>query len=164
MNRKIFKEEQKFRFWEVYILLALFMSLALARLVSGLLGFAELEMASSVVYVLILASFGLVFWYLYQLKMIIKVNEKGLTIRYFPQFFKKRKIKWSEIEDCRFIRTPEMAEWSGWGVHFALDEETHSLCGRTGLHIITKDGKKYFIGSKNIMDKKDAIKEQLQGA
>ncbi len=161
MTRKIFKEEQKFRYWEVYILLAIFMTLATARLVSGLLGFTEMETLSSVVYLLILTSFGLVFWYLYQLKMIIKVNEKGLTIRYFPQIFQKRKIKWSEIQDCRFIRTPEMAEWSGWGVHFALDEEMHSLCGRTGLHIITNDGKKYFIGSKNILEKKEAIKEQL---
>ncbi|GJM31199.1 MAG: hypothetical protein DHS20C18_02000 [Saprospiraceae bacterium] len=161
MTRKVFKEEQKFKYWEVYILLVFFMGISLTRLVSGLLGFSEMETLPSMIYLLILTSFGLVFWYLHKLKMIIKVDEKGLTIRYFPKFFRKRTIKWDDIQDCRFIRTPEMAEWSGWGVHFALDEETHSLCGRTGLHIITKEGKKYFIGSKRIVEKKDTIKKFL---
>lgn len=157
MATKVFKEEQRFQLWEVYLLLLFFSLLTLFNLVREPFPIGKYGATDLFIFILL----SLIIWYLYQLKMIVSFDDKGITVRYFPKLHKKCYIAWSDIADCRFVKLSKRAQWSGGAISFSTEERVFSLCGRNGLFLRTKKGEKYFIGSKKLLENKELVLEMI---
>lgn len=162
MATKILREEQRCRSLNVYLLLFLFIGLTVYALVRHFIHSSGdrmvfVELGS------LLALLLFITWYVYfQMKMIVKVSEKGIRIRHFPMHPEKIRINWEEVEDYEFVRSSPAAQWSGWGIHFSsFGERYYSLCGRTGLRLYTKTGDQIFIGSRKLLNIKEKIDKML---
>lgn len=161
MAAKILREEQQCRSLNIYLILLFFMFLTISALIKRFFVHSEGLVTSFPFLIMILMALGGITWFLlFRVKMEIKVNKKGLKLRYYPMYPKKLKIKWDDIEDYEFVNTSDVAQWNGWDVHFSsLGEKYYSLCGRTGMRIHTKDGEQIFVGSKQLPELRDKIEQ-----
>ena len=159
MSKKLFKEKQQFQGLEIIALVALLMVGVVYKLVSELLQPSPVFWLTIGLSIGILAVLGITLNYLLNLRLKTTVKESHISFS-MPPFQKgKEKIKWEDVTACKVIKTPLLAQWHGGNISFN-HEKTYSFNGRNGVHIATKSGKAYFIGSK----KPDALKEAIQKA
>ena len=157
MAKKIFEETQRFRNLEIFGLLLFFILGLSYRFVERyVLSESQFDVNAlgMIGFILLL---GGVFIYLWKLTLNITITKKGLQYRYKSLFGKNQKIKWKDIDGIQFIETPVATQLSGWNVQFQNDEEQFSMCGRNGIQIVTKDGRKVFLGSKRLAKLKSKI-------
>lgn len=148
MKNNIFKERQSFDDKIVFIFLG-------AILIGSVIGlFQSLTSASSnltniMAYLTVIALSGFLFWWLKRLKIKVSINDKRIKYKLYPIHKKAQRILWEEVEGCEIVKTPPAAQWLGSNIRFSR-ESWFSLSGRNGLSIEMKDGKRYFIGCKNV--------------
>ncbi|MCR9287321.1 MAG: hypothetical protein NXI23_08070 [Bacteroidetes bacterium] len=161
MKKLKFKEEQRFSRFEIYALLLFFIIGLTYRFVENLLvnGLQMDSTSVSVIGFIVLLAGSL--WYLWNLKLEISVNKKGLKYQFGSWNAEPKRIKWEDIEEYRFVESTQPANWSGWNVQFQNEERQVSLCGRNGVQIVTKDGEKLFIGSRKLDVLREKIKNHL---
>lgn len=157
MSKTQFKEEQRFRRWEVFALLVVLM-------ISASYHFAELYLSGTyetgpltLQYTLITIILAGTAAYLWSIRLILEIDKEGIRYQYFPRHYRKHKIKWEEIEQAEFIDTPVLAELSGWAVRLGTWERMFSVSGRTGLSLRLKNGQQLFIGTQHPEELKDAL-------
>jgi len=157
MATRKYKEDQRFRRWDVLGFIAFLLALALFRFIEGfyLRDWQEFSIA-----ILCISLLGIALYFLLSIRLIIKIDEQKISYRYYPLHLKKRKIKWEEIEQCELIDTPVASELSGWAVRFASDEKMFSVSGRRGLYLQLKDGREFFIGSKHLGELRNWLKSE----
>ncbi len=158
MAKKIFRENQKYKRWEIIGLLV-FMIGGLAYRFIDAQFISGTENAPAVWnYIVPLLLLAAVLILILSIRLSIRITDKHISYQYFPLERKRHKIKWDNVADCNFVETPESAQWSGWNVNFS-DEKMYSICGRTGLRLKTKDGEEVFIGSRRLGKLKKAVKK-----
>lgn len=156
MATKLHKEEQRFNDKVVMVFLAAgILGLLYAAVNTVLLDPANSFKAA----VLVLVATGLAGWlyWLVQLQLKVKISDKSIKFKLAPFHKTSRKIKWKEVKDCTIVKTPEIAQWHGANLSYGA-ETRFSLSGRNGLSITTKDGRKYFIGCRDV----DGLQEAMQ--
>ena len=159
MSKKLFKEKQKFQGVEIIMLVALLMIGVVYKCVSELLQPTEGLSLTIGISVSILAVLGFIMTYLLRLRLKTVVKADHISFSMPPLQSSKEKIKWEDVAVCEIIKTPLLAQWHGGNICFN-NEKTYSFSGRNGVHIATKSGEVYFIGSK----KPDALKDAIQQA
>lgn len=157
MSKTQFKEEQRFRRWEVFALLVVLMISASYHFVELYLSGVYESYFLTLQYALITVIIAGPLAYLLSIRLILKIDEEGIKYQYFPWHYRKHKIKWEEIEHFEFINTPVLAELSGWAVRLGTWERMFSVSGRTGLSLSLKNGEQLFIGTKHPEELKDAL-------
>lgn len=103
---------------------------------------------------------GLGLWVLIRLQLKVAVTKKGIDYKMSPLHAKKKRIKWDEVEECKVIETPKVAHMHGSNMKFWY-EKKFTLSGRNGIAVITKDGERYFIGTRETAALKRSIKKAL---
>ncbi len=103
---------------------------------------------------------GFGFWVLIRLQLKVAVTNKGINFKMSPLHTKKKRINWDEVEECKVIETPKVAHMHGGNMKFWY-EKKFTLSGRNGIAVITKDGDRYFIGTRETADLKKSIKKAL---
>ena len=159
MAKKLFKEKQQFKGWELLALIAFLMASVAYKLISELLQPSEAFGGTVGLSIGILAVLGFTLKYLLNLRLKIVVKEDHISFSMPPLQRSKEKIKWEDVTVCEIIKTPLLAQWHGGNISFNR-EKRYSFTGRNGVHLTTKNGEEYFIGSK----KPDALKEAIQKA
>lgn len=106
----------------------------------------------------LVVGFGL--WILIRLQLKVAVTKKGINYKMSPLHTKKKTIDWDEVEECKVIETPKVAHMHGGNMKFWY-EKKFTLSGRNGIAVITKDGDRYFIGTRETADLKKSIKKAL---
>lgn len=159
MSKKLFKEKQQFNGWEIIALVTLLMVGVAYKLISELVQPSESFWLTLGLSIGILSLLGGILKYLLNLRLNIKVNKKHISFSMPPYQSGKEKIKWKDVAVCEVVKTPLLAQWHGGNINFN-HEKRYSFNGRNGVHIATKNGEKYFIGSK----KPDALLEAIQKA
>ncbi len=159
MSKKLFKEKQQFQGLEIIALVALLMVGVVYKLVSELLQPSPTFWLTIGLSTAILAVLGFSLKYVLDLRLKITVKKDHISFSMPPLQSEKEKIKWADVTACEIIKTPLLAQWHGGNIRFN-HEKMYSFNGRNGVHIATKSGKVYFIGSK----KPDALKEAIQKA
>lgn len=161
MARKFYTEKQRIQnpvlLWSCIALLAYSLFL-LGReivlnqfsqpIVLGLLGVAVAIFATGV-------------WLLNRLRLKIAVTKKGINYKMSPLHSRKKKIKWDDVETCKVIETPKMAHMHSGNMKFWY-EKKFTFSGRNGLAVITKEGDRYFIGTRETSELKKSIKKALR--
>lgn len=160
MKKVEFREAQRFRGWDIIILLGFFSLGLLYRAIAGLAGWWGAPSSDRVpVYLFFGAvTFAALLYYL-SIRLFIVVNDKGVKFQFYPLHAKKRKIPWEEVESCRVIRVPPQAALTGWAVHFS-EEKRFSVTGRrSGLALDLKSGEHLFIGTQHPEDLQKVVKK-----
>jgi len=156
MAKKLFKENQQFKGWEIIALVTSLMFGVAYKLVTELIQPSESFWLTIGLSIGILTAMGIVLNYLLKLRLKIKVNNKHISVSMPPLQREKEKIKWEDVTACEVIKTPLLAQWHGGNINFN-HEKRYSFNGRNGVHIATKNGRNYIIGSK----KPDALKNAI---
>lgn len=153
-----YKERQYFEGKAVYVLLALGFGSALYGWGQSLFaGTANWQTSAS--YLLIMATTAALIWWLRRLRLKVSINEKRIKFKMFPYHRQAQRIHWEEVVACELVKTPHLAQWHGSNLHL-MGEAWYSLTGRNGLAIETKDGRRLFIGCKDV----DKLAETLEQA
>lgn len=149
MQKQIFKEEQKYQRWELPLLIS-FLGAGLTY------RFIEQQMAANSDNAMSVAAFAgilgllmVILFYFRSLRLSVKMTNETISFRYHPWQEKKYKIKWSEVESYEIVKLSEAAQWNGWNIHYG-NEKVFTVNGKSGIHISTKTGEQYFIGSSDV--------------
>lgn len=148
---RIFKEEQRFgQLWIIVILVTssiVPMILFIKAYNNNKMSLLDLIIASS----LVIFSCLLIFVF----KLTTKIDEEGIHYKFFPIHFSFKLIKWSDISEIYTRKYDAISEYGGWGCKGGIlwkksNGVAYNVSGEEGLQIITKEGKKILIGTKQI--------------
>ena len=160
MARKIFKEKQRIKdpllLGAFVALLGYSLFLLSRELITN--GFANAIPVFLLGIAVLIVGFGL--WVLIRIQLKVAVTKKGIDYKMSPLHSKKKHINWDEVEECKVIETPKMAHMHGGNMKFWY-EKKFTLSGRNGISVITKDGERFFIGTRETADLKRSIKKAL---
>lgn len=85
------------------------------------------------------------FWFT---KLETRVDEAGITIRFFPFQRVYYYTKWEEIESASVRTYKPVMEYGGWGLRYSFrNGKAYSVSGNKGLQLTLKSGKKFLIGT-----------------
>ena len=141
-----FKEIQRFNQWWLMAILFIPFFEALAFMLSDYQNKGEIQPDS--IYFLISISF--IVSIIFVCKLIVEINERGITYRFFPFNVKSKHLAWSEIEMV-YIRTYKpLWEFGGWGIRRTLNNgKAYTIKGNIGLQLELKNGKRMLIGTSS---------------
>src|SRR5690554_2400600 len=160
MARKIFKEKQKIKdplLLGAFIALLSYSVFLLGRELFNN-GFENAIPVFLLGIAVLIVGFGL--WVLIRLQLNVAVTKKGIDYKMSFLHAKKKRIKWDEVEECKVIETPKMAHMHGGNMKFWY-EKKFTLSGRNGISVITKDGERFFNGTRETADLQRSIKKDL---
>ncbi len=157
MKEVTFREEQSINQRILMVLFGGLLMWSVLRFLSPLMGWGYSGM-SVVEFIFLTVLLSLMLVALRQIRLTTAIKRKSLRLNSsLPLVNYKHKIKWEEIDHIEVIRTPWWADFSGWNIRFSEAELFFSLHGRNGIRVHLKDGRQYFIGSRQ----PDALKEML---
>ncbi len=159
MEKVLFKEEQRFTQWWVWLITAFALFAVIVPLVNAIIE-EQAQINSSntarlIIYgVLIVLVLAVVLIIMPFIKLKTKIAENGIYIIYFP-FVRKWKIfPAQEIEKYEIRRYRAKLEYGGYGMKKRRKVgQAFSMSGNIGLQLYLKNGKKILIGTQ----KKQAI-------
>lgn len=159
MAKQVFKEEQKFRRWDVLGLVIALMAMLSYRVFAELWNSPSSQGQTLLLSVFMLLVLGGVLVFLLNIRLFTKIGTDGIRYQYYPFHYKQKKVLWKDIAACELVQTPALAELSGWAVSFDNKERFVSVSGRTGLRLTLKSGRQIFIGTCHLPDLEEAMAE-----
>ncbi len=156
MANTLYKEEQDYRNWETIGFIAILIVGLLYGIISGN---ANEALAISPMWIsgcLVVLTVHML--YLLNIKLRVSVSDKNISYQYFPIHYKKKKVKIEDIDYCAVVDNGLAQSYTGGNLNFAVREQMYSVSGRKGLHLVLKNNKRLFIGSKN----PEQLKQNIQ--
>lgn len=146
---KVYKETQRFDQWWMRILLVIVLAFAVSPLVFqyDTLINSNVELMSVIVSILVLLAVFISFWFLFKLQT--RIDERGITYRFFPFQRKERFKSWSEIESITIRKFNPIKEYGGWGYRISFTKKKAlTIKGNKGIQIIFKNGNELLLGTQ----------------
>jgi len=153
---RVFKEEQQFTQWWLWLLLTVVTLIPVYGIVQQLffkIPFGDNPMSNASL-LSFLAFTILLNYFFIIIKLETYINEKGIKFRFPPLKRKYKSIKWEEISNVFVKKYNPMLDYGGWGIKHG----SYSVKGNIGLHIILKSGKKIVIGTQNLIEMESVLK------
>lgn len=152
MDKIFFREEQPFRQWWLWVLLAgvtlVFVYGVIQQLILKI-PFGDNPAPDWILLVsgLIPVSMMILF---YNTKLVTEVRNDGIYYKFAPYQWKFKRIAWDEIEKAEVRKYRPIPEFGGWGFrHSTLGKgRAVNVSGNVGLQLIFKNGKKLLIGTQ----------------
>lgn len=144
--KTVFKEEQKFTQWWLWVILTGVGLIPLYGIYKQFILGEQLgnpALSDVGLFLICVHIFGLIALFLFmRLKTEIDTNE--IRMSFFP--FVKKRIDWSEIKSAEVIKYGFVG---GWGIRFWTNYGTvYNIKGNKGLAIELLNGKKFLIGTQ----------------
>ncbi len=148
----MYTETQRFTQWWLWLILIGVWSLMVYSIITAP------PQTDAAVYV----SFGigillpLLFW---QMRLITRMTEEGIYVRFIPFHFKEKFFAWETIT-ASYVRTySPLKEYGGWGIKYGFNGQglVYNVAGNTGLQLQFKEGEAVLIGTQ----KGEEIKQVL---
>ena len=146
MNNIIFKEEQRFTQWWIWLILII--TLIMPPLVNP----QDSSNYYLIISILILAL-------IYFTRLTTLVTKEGLHYRFFPFHFKEKIIKIDEIMTYEQITYNPIFDYGGWGIRYGSKGKAYNVKGNIGVIILLKNGKKILFGTQDAHSFVSAIKK-----
>lgn len=152
---KVFKEEQKFTQWWLWLFLIAMNLLFLFGLYKQLIlkkSFGDNPMSDIglIVFVLFFLLFTLFF---YILKLETKIDEFGIHSRFFPIQTKYKSILWKDMESATVIKYRPIRDYGGWG----MKGNSYTVKGNKGIQIYLKKKAIRLIGTQKETEAKQVL-------
>jgi hypothetical protein len=95
-------------------------------------------------------SVALLAMFLSSLRLYTRVNEEGISFRYFPFHFRWKLITWDEISAHQVRQFNPWKEFGGWGLKWSRAGWSYTISGRMALEIkLHENAKNIIIGTQN---------------
>lgn len=173
MEKVLFKEEQSFNQWWVWLIL---ISATLISIVPFMIGIYTQEIlgeswgnnpASTATLVIIL-SFALVLMIglimlFFKLRLQVEIKESGLKFRFPPLASKWKMISKEEIESFEVRSYRPVSEYGGWGIKGTMKNRAYNVSGNNGMQFKLKDGRKILFGTQKSHAFKHAMEKMMNG-
>jgi len=164
---KVFKEEQRFNQWWLIALFVLVYAKIGYDLV--LLFKDNTKVNTDALTALIFSGviIILVTILIFSITLKIRIDEKGVSYKFYPFHFKAKNIPWNRLEECSVRKYSPILEYGGWGLRgmvrlklFGIGEKgrAYNIKGNIGIQMVLKDGSKILLGTQKMGQAKDVIK------
>lgn len=159
----LFHEEQRFRQWWLWAIIAV--TSIVAPLMTGLdwLRADSPERAGEAAWGFgISAAVGGALLLLFlSLRLTTELRRKELFIRFFPLHWRGKTIPLKEIASCEARVYRPLLEYGGWGIRWGISGKAYNVSGKQGVQLVLKDGKRLLIGSQRAEELSEAIHDLL---
>lgn len=138
-----FKETQRFTQWWLWLIL-------LGSWVALLFAFS-IDPPKSTISYLITGSLAMLlpvlFW---QMRLVTRLTDEGIYVRYIPFHFKEQFYPWDSIESAQVRTYDPLFEYGGWGIKYGFNGQgkVYNIAGNQGLQLVFKSGDKLLIGTQ----------------
>ena len=138
-----FKETQRFTQWWLWLVLV-------GSWVVLMYSLATVQPQTTIAYFI---SFGvgmllpILFW---QMRLITRITEEGIYVRFVPFHFKEQFYPWESIESAQVRTYSPLMEYGGWGIKYGFNGQgkVYNVAGNQGLQLVFKSGEKLLIGTQ----------------
>lgn len=149
---KIFKEEQRFRQWWLYVIL-FFATLPPIVIVFQDYMASDKSLESNSENFIALAIGLTVTAFMFFLKLKTRIDEYGIHFQFVPFHLKRKTILWKEIATAKVRKYDPITEYGGWGIKggFFWNKKkgvAYNVSGDIGIQLELKNGKKILIGTQ----------------
>ena len=95
---------------------------------------------------IIIAAVGTLFFFA---NLETRIDETGITIRFFPFQRVYYFVRWDEIENCEIRKYSPLMEYGGWGLRYSFTNgKAYNVAGNKGMQLTLKNGEKFLIGTQ----------------
>ena len=148
-----FKETQRFTQWWLWlVLLGSWGSMIYSFWVT-----AKFEPISILSFSVFALGLPVLFW---QMRLITRITEEGVYVRFIPFHFKEQFYPWEGIESAQVRTYSPLMEYGGWGIKYGFNGQgkVYNVAGDQGLQLVFKSGEKLLIGTQKSIEIQAAIK------
>lgn len=140
-----YTESQKFnQLWLKLVIIIPFIT------VIGSIMFGKPDSAQTTNLIVSFAVLGAISALFYLSKLDTRIDEKGITLRFFPFQRYYYFVGWDEIEEAKIRQYKPIMEYGGWGLRYTFrNGKAYNVRGNKGLQLVLKSGKKFLIGTQN---------------
>jgi hypothetical protein len=148
-----FKETQRFTQWWLWLVLV-------GSWVVLMYSLATVPRQTTIAYFI---SFGvgmllpILFW---QMRLMTRITEEGIYVRFVPFHFKEQFFPWESIESAQVRTYSPLMEYGGWGIKYGFNGQgkVFNVAGDQGLQLVFKSGEKLLIGTQKPTEIQAAVK------
>jgi len=156
---KVFKEQQRFtQTWFILILIiavAIPLGIGVYGIIKQLIykiPFGDKPM-SDIGLIFFTFSMLLVTFLIFYIKLITRIDEKGIHYQFFPFHFSMKTISWDNVHKVGVRTYLPISEFGGWGLRGGFffnkgKEKAINVYGNIGIQLVLKNEKKLLIGTQ----------------
>ncbi|MCF6180851.1 hypothetical protein [Lutibacter sp.] len=148
---KVFKEVQKFTQPWILIVLAISLVISVNPIIKNWNIIANQSILKSISFFSGTIIIFLVIIFLLKIKLITKIDERGIHYQFFPINLNLKCISWETINSCSIRKYNAITEYGGWGLRFSFRKNigrAFTTKGAIGLQLVLKNGKRLLIGTQ----------------
>ncbi len=143
---KVFKEEQRFTQWWIWILVSCLAIIPIYGIVQQIvfkIPFGNNPM-SDVGLIIFLVFMLLFVAFFFKLKLKTRIDEIGIHYYFFPIQLSWKTKRWATIKNITTIKYKPIQHYGGWGIK----SNSYSVKGNIGIKIEYKNGESFLIGTQ----------------
>ncbi len=151
MANRVFNETQSYKgTWVAYFILLV--ELPTVILLSVLFINSEDKAGFGIAIGGIILVLGLVLLFMFSIKLETRIDDKGVSFRYFPFIRKWRRWSPEEIKSIKVISYSPISDFGGWGLKGNSTTKAYSVLGDKGLLMDVGEKKMIMIGTSREKD------------
>ncbi len=152
-------EIQKFNKWYIRLILFIPILIFIFGIASGKI---EGEEKTPMIISVVVVAFMFVLFLFTNLET--RIDESGITIRFFPFQRRYYYVRWDEISEASVRTYKPIREYGGWGLRYSIKHgKAYNVSGNKGLQLTLLSGKKFLIGTQKA-DELNAFLKELKEA
>lgn len=146
MANQVYKEVQTYRStWLVYFILLFELPIIILLLIFFIQAEDKIEMGISLA--VVAGTMALVFLFIFNLKLETRIDQLGVSFKYFPFINSWRKYPKESIITISVISYSPISDYGGWGLKGNKTTKAYSVLGDQGLLLDVGEKKKIMIGT-----------------
>jgi hypothetical protein len=146
MANQVYKETQSYRgTWIIYLIILIELPTIILLLTFYLLAEDKAEMG--VALTIVAGTMALIFLFIFNLRLETRIDQNGISFKYFPFIRSWRKYPKESIKTITVINYSPITDFGGWGLKGNKTTKAYSITGNQGLLFDVGENKKIMIGT-----------------
>ncbi len=110
---------------------------------------------------LLALAFGVVFPLLFRdSRLVVEVDEEGVSFRYHPFHCRPHRVEGSEIVSARAVTYQPLQDFGGWGIRIGLGRrKAYTVSGNRGVELELSNGWRLLLGSRRPEELLSAVRQ-----
>ena len=162
MEKVLFKEEQRFTQWWMWVIMVSSFLFPMILIGNELANTPE---DRNLVFVLfIISAIGFfVLWFAGKMKLVVEITTSQIHFKFLPFLYKWRVYKKEEIEKYEVRTYKPIREFGGWGIKgMNPKNKAYNVRGNVGLQLYLKNGNRLLLGTQRKQAIKYAMNQFMQ--
>ncbi len=156
MATRVFKETQTYwGTWLAYFIILI--ELPTMVLLGVLYVQADDKAEMAIAFGSVILILGLVLIFIFNIKLETRIDDSGVSFRFFPFINKWRKYDSSKIQSIKVISYSPITDFGGWGLKGNSKTKAYSILGDQGLLMNVGEKKEIMIGTAKSKELKEFL-------